>query len=73
MFADRSSWLTAKDLARSFQVSVRTIRRWCRQGRLPAPVRISGTVRWNPTVVQEWLDNGTLASNSNCTRTPIEE
>jgi len=38
--------LTAKDVAGCFQVSVRTIRRWQRDGHLPAPLRIGGSLRW---------------------------
>lgn len=39
-------WLFAKDLARRMRVSVRTIRRWELQGKLPPAVPFLGRKRW---------------------------
>ncbi len=47
--------LTAKDVAGYFQVSVRTIRRWRRDGQLSAPLQIGGSFRWRATDLQDCL------------------
>ncbi len=47
--------LTAKEVAGYFQVSVRTIRRWRRDGSLPAPLQIGGSLRWRECDLQAWL------------------
>lgn len=40
--------LTVSDLARHYDVTERTIWRWLRAGRLPAPVRLKSGPRWSP-------------------------
>ena len=50
--------LTAGAVARLLQVSVRTIRRLVLEGRLIAPVKLGGCVRWRADEVREWIDNG---------------
>lgn len=49
------SLLTVKDLARVFQISARTIRRWQRAGHLPPPLRIGGSLRWPAADLHAWL------------------
>ena len=49
------SFLTAKDLARTFQISTRTVRRWQRAGDLPPPLRIGGSLRWRAADLEAWL------------------
>lgn len=54
-----SAWLiTAEKLAELLGVSIRTLWRLRRSGKLPAPVRIGGCVRWRIETVQAWLDAG---------------
>jgi hypothetical protein len=46
---------TAKQLAELYQVCVRTIHVWTRQGRLPPPLAISATrKRWDLDAVLAW-------------------
>jgi len=50
----QSVLLTKADLARHFQISFRTVERWAKQNKLPAPIRVSsahcvnGAPRWLP-------------------------
>ena len=49
-------WASDRDLARYFSVSRATIWRWARDGRLPAPEKLSaGVTRWR------WSDAMTMA------------
>ena len=44
---EASQHLTAREVARLLRVSVRTVWRWVRQGRLPLPVRFTrNSPRW---------------------------
>ena len=45
--------LTKQDLARRFQVTVRTIEIWRAAGKLPRPVVVSGP-RWRPEDVDKF-------------------
>ncbi len=47
--------LTVSDLAGRFSVTQKTVRRWRREGRLPAAIEIGGVIRWEPGVVEQWL------------------
>ena len=56
MQAPHAELLTAADVARKCRVTARTVHRWRRTGRLPAPVRLSGkTVRWQADAINTWL------------------
>ena len=54
--APRAKLLTPHDLAAVFQVDAKTIRRWRREGRLPAAIEIAGVVRWRPEEIDAWID-----------------
>lgn len=56
-------WLTAKELARHLAVSLRTIRRWHKAGRLPPPLKLGGTFRWRGDVIAAWLTRGAILSS----------
>ncbi len=55
--------LSADQLARILDVSVRTIWRLRDTGRLPPPLRIGGGVRWRRADIQNWIEEGCPASN----------
>jgi len=50
--------LTAKDLGVLLNLSKRQIFRLNSCGKLPAPVRIGGSVRWSNSTIQSWIDMG---------------
>ena len=51
--------IDARDLARLLTVSPATIWRMRAAGRLPAPIRLTGsTLRWRRSEVLAWLDAG---------------
>ena len=44
-------------LAQHLGVSTQTIRRWIRNGKLPAPIVLSPTVRrWKKAEIESWLE-----------------
>jgi excisionase family DNA binding protein len=49
--------LTAREIAERFGVSVETVLRWHRSGRLPGGYRLaSGVLRWNAEELDAWLE-----------------
>ncbi len=44
--------LLVGDVARQLSVSVRTVWRWIREGRLPRPIYIAGKPRWRQGEVE---------------------
>lgn len=46
--------ITAKDYARRYSLSQRTIFRLSAAGKLPRPVRIGGAVRWRLADIELW-------------------
>lgn len=49
-------YLTVKEIAMNLGVSIRCIFRWVETGAFPKPLRIGGTVRWQETAIQNWLN-----------------
>ena len=50
--------MNARELAAMFGVSVETILRWHRSGRLPAGFRLaSGVLRWREDELERWLES----------------
>ncbi|MCE6957594.1 helix-turn-helix domain-containing protein [Cereibacter sphaeroides] len=53
-----NSYLSAQQVAERFSVSTDTIYRWRRDGRFPAPVRLSpGTTRWRLSDIIEFEES----------------
>ena len=50
--------LSARDLAAILRFGLRTIRSMDAAGKLPAPIRIGGSVRWRLDELRAWLDAG---------------
>lgn len=50
--------LSAKELAKVLSLSKRQIFRLNSSGKLPAPVRIGGSVRWAESTIAKWLAAG---------------
>jgi predicted DNA-binding transcriptional regulator AlpA len=50
--------LSAGDLAKMLRFGLRTIRSMDAAGRLPAPLRIGGSVRWRAEEIRDWLAAG---------------
>jgi excisionase family DNA binding protein len=51
-------YLRPQDLANQFCVTRRTIDRWAKQGDLPRPLKVRGTVRYPRAAVSEWVAAG---------------
>jgi predicted DNA-binding transcriptional regulator AlpA len=49
--------LTSSDLAHIFGVPIQTIHHWNRprNRKLPAPIRIGGVLRWDPSVIARFI------------------
>ena len=50
--------LTTREAAALVNVGERTLWRWSRAGRAPAPVHIGGAVRYRRREYLEWIDGG---------------
>ena len=50
--------LTAKQLGARLSLSKRQVFRLNSCGKLPAPIRIGGSVRWAYSTIQSWIDMG---------------
>lgn len=52
-------FVTLDELADGFQVSTRTVRRRCDEGRFPPPDDLGGGVkRWRSAVIEAWTSDG---------------
>lgn len=49
--------LTLKDVTALLRVSQWTVFRMVKAGRFPAPLKVSGALRWSLADVQGWLDS----------------
>lgn len=58
--------LTVDELAKRLACSSRAIWKWAAMGRLPAPVRIGRSVRWDSTVIDSWIANGCNTNDDEC-------
>jgi prophage regulatory protein len=50
--------ISARELAQMLDVSLRQIWRLNSAGKLPKPIRLGGSVRWNRQEVTEWFEAG---------------
>ena len=51
-------FLTTEDIAKLLGVGYRTAFRWKAMGILPKPVRLLGTLRWDPKIIELWRAQG---------------
>ena len=56
--SSQSIAISAKQLSRLLGVSLRQVWRLNATGKLPRPIRIGGSVRWNRAEVLRWFDAG---------------
>jgi prophage regulatory protein len=50
--------ISARDLKEMLNVSLRQVWRLNCAGKLPKPIRLGGSVRWNREEVQRWFEAG---------------
>ncbi len=50
--------ISARDLKEMLNVSLRQVWRLNAVGKLPKPIRLGGSVRWNRQEVQDWFEAG---------------
>jgi prophage regulatory protein len=50
--------ISARDLAAMLNVSLRQVWRLNSAGKLPRPIRLGGSVRWNRAEIQQWFEAG---------------
>lgn len=61
MLRSRRSALTAEDLAGFLAISQKTVYALAKSGRLPS-IRFGSTVRFDPAVIADWLEEHQLAA-----------
>jgi prophage regulatory protein len=50
--------VSARDLKEMLNVSLRQVWRLNSAGKLPRPIRLGGSVRWNRAEIQQWFEAG---------------
>ena len=50
--------LTINDVAEILKISQRSIWRLVASGKLVAPLRVGGSIRWKREDIREWIDSG---------------
>jgi excisionase family DNA binding protein len=55
---ERALLLTAGNLAQLLNISVRTLWRLRAQHKIPAPIRVGGSVRWRTRDIEAWIAKG---------------
>lgn len=53
-----TAMLDVNDVAEALSCSPRTVYRLADSGRIPAPVRLGGLVRWSRQALAEWIADG---------------
>ncbi|MCE5341289.1 MAG: AlpA family phage regulatory protein [Planctomycetaceae bacterium] len=56
MTEDAENLLTAKTVGERLSLSKRQIFRLNSSGKIPAPIRIGGSVRWRQSDIKRWVD-----------------
>jgi len=54
--------LTTAEVAGLLHCHERTLRRWCKAGVVPAPVRVGSVVRWRRAEIEKWMSERKAAS-----------
>ena len=49
-----SSFFTVKDVAKRYGVTVQTVRKLAKNGKLPKPIKIGHKDRWNPAMLESF-------------------
>jgi predicted DNA-binding transcriptional regulator AlpA len=55
---DEPLLISARDVARLLNMSVRTLWRNRSAGNIPQPVRIGATIRWSVVELEKWIADG---------------
>lgn len=59
---EKSELLTVRDVAELLSISTRGVHRQRDAGRIPQPIRLGGSIRWQRAKLMEWLDAGCPAT-----------
>lgn len=57
-YDDDVQLISAERLAEMIEVSERTLWRWLLARRVPASLRVGGTVRWRLQTIKDWIASG---------------
>jgi prophage regulatory protein len=52
---EQSRMLTVQQVAKLLGISSRSVYRLSDAGRMPRPLRLGGSVRWDRTVIESWI------------------
>ena len=56
-------YISLADIAARLGVCRRTVRRWHDAGKLPAPVRLPGVLRWEEKDIMRWIRSSKKRTN----------
>lgn len=57
-----SAMLTVKEVAAMLHIGVRSVWRKLQDGRLPPPIKMTGSTRWAKSTLHEWMAKQTTAA-----------
>jgi predicted DNA-binding transcriptional regulator AlpA len=67
--AMESEMLTVEEVATMLSIGVRSVWRKAQDGRLPPPIKMTGSTRWAKSTLQDWItEQATAASKKQHTR-----
>ena len=61
--AVKSEMLTVEDVAAMLSIGVRSVWRKAQDGRLPPPIKMTGSTRWAKATLFDWITNQSTAAN----------
>lgn len=50
----KTTFITAQELAKRYRVTTKTVSNWVKQGKIPTPLRIGHSLRWNIDDLTAW-------------------
>jgi predicted DNA-binding transcriptional regulator AlpA len=53
--ATESEMLTANEVATMLAIGVRSVWRKSQDGRLPPPIKMTGSTRWSKSTIRDWI------------------
>lgn len=52
--SEQIKFISARNVADRYQISIATVYRWCKEHKLPQPRRLNDSTRWSVADLIEW-------------------
>lgn len=54
----KRAMMSVDDVATEIGCCSRSVRRWADSGRMPRPVKLGSLIRWQRSVIEDWIESG---------------